>query len=129
MKTLSLMMIMVVGLSGCMSVQHAEIIDTDKDGYASGQYRDVRSGSVCNLGFGGFGMGSGVNLGVGSFGALISPAPAQGDPTPFARSIAMINYSRKLTKLKIDYDGIVDYEFSEKPLKRGYQPFGAQPLN
>ena len=129
MRSFVLLLVMVLGLSGCVSVQHAEIIYTDKDGYASGQYRDVRSGSVCNLAFGMFGMGSGVNLGVGGFGAVINPAPTQGDPTPFARSIAMINYSRKLTKLKFDYDGIVDYEFSDKPLKNGYQPFGRQPLN
>lgn len=126
MKTLSLIMVMILGFSGCMSVQHAEIIDADKDGYASGQYRDVRSGTICNLGFVGGGLG--VNAGGGAAGFIIAPAPTQGDPTPFARSIAMINYSRKLTKFKIDYDGIVDYEFSEKPLSSGYRPFGPQPL-
>jgi hypothetical protein len=117
MKKFLLILAIAVGFAGCVSLDHAQIVDVDKDGIPHGQFRDVRSGNI--------GMG----------GALFpfwgfSVAPTQGDPLPFARSIAMINYSQKLEKI-YRYDeagGSVQYEFREKALKKGYQPFGYQPV-
>lgn len=133
MKKLSLMVIIVMVLAGCAGtaqINHSTVVGTDQNGYATGHFTDTRTGNFCKVEFGAFGAGAGAAEGLGGLGFIVSPPATQADPTPFARSIAMINYSRSLGKLKIDYDGIVDYEFTEKPLtKRGYQPsFGPQPI-
>ena len=105
--------------SGCVTVDHATVIDTTQIGDASGQYRDVRQGKVSNFGI--FGSGAGVGGGGtgagGMLGLRVYPAPSQGDPLPFARSIAMINYSKKLKSIKYDeYGGVIDYEFEGQPM-------------
>lgn len=142
MKKMSLLTLIVLVLAGCsygLNVQHSEVIDVSKTtGMADGQYRDSRSGTVTHMDFGFFGGGLGkgaasvgtaaAGSGLGGFGASIRPPATQGDPVPFARSIAMINYSRKLSRVKFDYDGIIDFEFSDKPTKAQYQPFGRQSL-
>lgn len=143
-------------LVGCVSVQHSEFIGTDHEGMASGIYRDNRSGTICNISIWGTGAGASAatsaastavgaaaspwmgnlaqNGGSGAFGAAglhINPPPTQGNPLLFARSIAMINYSRRLLNIKYDDTGeIIKYEFSDKPLKkRKYQPFGQTSQN
>lgn len=142
MKKLTLLVILALALAGCASnaqVTHSTVLGTDASGYATGHFTDNRSGSFCTVAFGtiGYGSGSGAattattaGKGLGGVGFTMIPPPTQADPTPFARSIAMINYSRTLTKLKIDYDGIIDYEFTDKPVtKRGHQPsFGPTPI-
>ncbi len=133
--------ILVLGVWGCVSVDNSTLIDTDKDGFATGQYRDVRSGSVADVGLYGGGAGaaaasSGASLissvantagssvaggaknsassggGGGMFGLRVKPAPTQGDPVPFAKSVAMINYSKRLQAIKYDETGgVIEYSF------------------
>jgi hypothetical protein len=72
-------------------------------------------------------------------GLRIYPSPTQGDPLPFARSIAMINYSKRLSSIKYDETGgIIEYEFNPRPMsmRSEYAPpkaqepsaFGHQPI-
>lgn len=147
MKKLGLMLAFIWAFTGCVTVDHSEVIRTEANGLASGEYRDVRTGTLANVEFGAFGgaasnmattstavlnalvrSGPGGGAGVGAIGFRVKPAPAQGDPTLFARSIAIINYSRRLAKIDYDEAGdIIKYEFNDKPLKRpNYQPFGQQ---
>lgn len=172
-----LLLIMALGIWGCVTADNTTVIDTDQQGYASGQYRDVHHGKVADFDIYGGGAGvsaassaaslagsallSTVTTGVGSRTAAISgsnansgsssgggggmvglrvhPAPTQGDPLPFARSIAMINYSKRLNSIKYDESGgIIEYEFNSGPgsMSREYAPqkaqvpsaFGHQPI-
>lgn len=138
MKKLILIAIGLALCSGCVTVDNATVIDTTPIGDASGQYRDVRHGEVGNFGIFGTGAGAGaadsVGLaltaaslvgnsgsssggGGGMLGLRVYPAPSQGDPMPFARSIAMINYSKKLKSIKYDeFGGVIDYEFEAQPI-------------
>jgi hypothetical protein len=137
-KKLILIAIGLALCAGCVAVDHATVIDTTKIGDASGQYRDARHGTVSNFGI--FGSGAGVggadaaglvlnasglagnsgsssSGGGGMLGLRVYPAPTQGDPLPFARSIAMINYSKKLKSIKYDeFGGVMDYEFESQPV-------------
>jgi hypothetical protein len=50
------------------------------------------------------------------FGIRVLPTQSQGDPMPFAKSIATINYSKKLKNVKYDeFGGIYEYDFSDSP--------------
>ena len=93
---------------GSMSANNSTNIATDARGFATGQYSDSRAGEVC-----------------GSSGALNM---GQGNPVNFARSIAMINYSRRLDKISADDAcGSREYTFTSSPIKqKNYQPFGSQ---
>ena len=156
----SVMLIMALGVWGCVSVDHSTVVDTDTSGYATGQFRDVRHGKVANFGIFGGGAGAaaastatglitsvvippggggstftgGPNEsnnsggGGGMLGLRVYPAPTQGDPMPFARSIAMINYSKMLKKITYDDAGLVSYEFRD--IGPGPHPssFGHQPI-
>ena len=172
-----LLLIMALGVWGCVTADNSTLIDTGQQGYASGQYRDMHHGQVTDFGIFGTGAGvcaassaasilvgallSSVSNGVGSslnasrsisgssdsssgggggmLGLRIYPAPTQGDPLPFARSIAMINYSKRLRSIKYDESGgIIDYEFNTEPMpmRSEYAPpkaqepssFGYQPI-
>ena len=147
----SVILIMALGVWGCVSVDHSTVVDTDTSGYASGQFRDVRHGTLANFGIFGGGAGaaaasaatgtilsatsiSGPNSsansggGGGMLGLRVYPAPTQGDPMPFARSIALINYSKMLKKITYDDCGLVSYEFRD--IGPGPHPsaFGHQPV-
>jgi hypothetical protein len=93
---------------GSMSANNSTNIATDAKGFATGQYSDSWAGEVC-----------------GSAGALNM---GQGNPLNFARSIAMINYSRRLDKISADDAcGSREYTFTTSPIKqKNYQPFGSQ---
>ncbi len=133
-------MILVIWLSlalwGCsqLQVNSSMQIGTDAQGWAMGQYSDSRSGVITGRttawwgGGGGGGGGDGVGLGLMTFGWHTEPPPTQGDPLPFARAIAAINYSRRLEQVKCDpgaTGGISEYTFSDRPLRqKRYQPFG-----
>jgi len=157
MKKLGLLtLILTLAVWGCVAVDHTTVVDADHSGYASGQFRDVRHGTVANFGIFGAGAGaaaaaagstaltslatmatlsSTANLannassggGGGMLGLRVYPAPSQGDPMPFARSIAMINYSKKLTRVSYDDCGVVSYEFGE-PQQARPSSFGHQPI-
>ncbi len=147
MKKLGLLtLILTLAVWGCVSVDHSTFIDTDKDGYANGQFRDVRSGSVADVSFYGGGAGAAASSagasalgalatntllatgsaarnssssggGGGMFGLHVKPGPTQGDPVPFAKSVAMINYSKRLKSIKYDeMGGVIEYEFGPGPL-------------
>lgn len=137
-----LSLIVILAAWGCVSVDNATLIDTDQQGYATGQYRDVRSGKVADVSLFGGGAGASgaasslvssltsantISQGTGSssssgggggmFGLHIKPGPTQGDPIPFARSVAMINYSKRLRSIKYDETGgIIEYEFNPGPM-------------
>ncbi len=94
-------------LWGCshLAVTSSTQIGTDAQGFAVGQYSDSRSGIITGSssawwGGGGGGGHGGVGLGMMSFGWHTEPPPTQGDPLPFARAIATINYSRRLEQVK-----------------------------
>jgi hypothetical protein len=148
-----LLLIMTLGVWGCVTVDNSTMVDADQNGVASGQFRDIRHGQLCDFTVYGGGAGAtaantatglmtsviGNNLsmsgpnasassggGGGFVGLHVSPAPAQGDPLPFARSIAMINYAKKLKKVSYDDCGLVSFEFNDQgpaqPSSFGHQP-------
>jgi hypothetical protein len=168
-----LFLILALGVWGCMTVDHATLIDTDKDGYANGQFRDVRNGNVADVSLYGGGAGAAASSaaasalsalaasnaanslvaargassnntssggGGGMFGLHVKPGPTQGDPVPFAKSVAMINYSKRLQSIKYDeMGGVIEYEFgpgpmsmrSDSPAPKGTKmpsAFGHQPV-
>ena len=72
-------------------------------------------------------------------GMTIKTGPPNSGAYQFARSIAMINYSKKLKSIKYDETGrIIEYEFDQRPLTQAsaYPPaqsapqksFGYQPV-
>jgi hypothetical protein len=151
-----LLLIMALGVWGCVTADNTTLIDTDQQGYASGQYRDVHHGKVADFSIFGGGAGIGSAAASGAIGPLLSssnsgtggggmlglrvyPSPTQGDPVPFARSIAMINYSKRLSSIKYDETGgIIEYQFNPGPMsmRSEYAPpkaqepsaFGHQPI-
>lgn len=170
MRSWGLMALLVMlGCWGCssMAVDNKTLLDAPENGYASGQYRDVRSGKVADYGFFATGAGAAaaggasslLNAGTtsllqgssnptssggggGMIGLRVYPAPTQGDPLPFARGVAMINYSKKLKRISYDQaGGVIEYEFDSNPFAAqtsAYQPpasksrlpssFGYQPV-
>ena len=142
----TVILILAMGVWGCVTVDNATVIDVDSQGYANGQFRDTRNGQVADFTLFGGGAGAAASAsaasalgqlatttilgalsgsknnsssggGGGMLGLTVRPAPAQGDPVPFARSIAMINYSKKLKSIKYDESGgIIEYDFEQQPL-------------
>ncbi len=53
-----LLLIMALGVWGCVTADNSTLIDTGQQGYASGQYRDTHQGKVADFGI--FGTGAGV---------------------------------------------------------------------
>jgi hypothetical protein len=128
-------LILAAGLSfsGCATVDHSVIIDTDKtNANASGQYRDNRSGQMGGWGFWVLGGYSGDRNPSWPWQAK----QGDGDPEKFARAVAMINYSKKLKSIKYDeYGGVTAYEFDSQPAssmkttpQHGPSSFGHQPV-
>lgn len=121
MKILGLILVLGLLASGCATYHHSEYIDTDQQGLASGKYSNSSSGPSGSFALagagGGVGSGGGGGLGFGAIAVSSSPPPVT--PYNFARSVAMINYSKKLKSIKYDEDGgIVEYEFDNQPLPR-----------
>jgi hypothetical protein len=172
-----LLLIMALGVWGCVTADNTTLIDADQQGYATGQFRDVHHGQVTDFSIFGGGAGvsaassaaslaggallSSVSNGVGSslnasrsisgssgsssgggggmLGLRVYPPQTQGDPLPFARSLAMINYSKRLRSIKYDESGgIIEYEFNNEPMPmtseyappKAQEPsaFGHQPI-
>jgi hypothetical protein len=143
MRILGVILVMGLLASGCANFKHSEFIGTDPQGFATGNYSlnsDGPTGSVLVAGTGaGFGGG-----GIGGFGGLAvmgETGPPKGNAVNFAKSVAIINYSKKLKSIKYDETGgVIDYEFEQQPLQRtsSKQPpamrsslpasFGHQPI-
>jgi hypothetical protein len=144
MKILGLILTVGLLVSGCATYQHSEYIDTDQlQGYASGRYNLNSSGASGSFVMGGAGgggnLGGGGGFGGGAFS--VTSGPPEITPYNFAKSVAMINYSKKLKSIKYDETGgIVEYQFDHDllPRKTSYQPtvgrsslpasFGHQPI-
>jgi len=143
MKMWGLVLVVVLALSGCASFQHTETISTDaSSGYAVGEYSNISRGPNGNFTFagGGGGWGSAGAGGLGLGAITINTGPPDINACKFARSVAMINYSKRLKGIKYDETGgIIDYDFSAEspPTSSEYQPskppslpssFGHQPI-
>jgi len=134
MKILGLILVMALLGSGCATFNHSEYIDTDQlPGYAAGKYTLNSAGKTGSVLISGTGAGWGGSPGMaGGFGGAaigVETGPPKGNALNFAKSVAMINYSKKLKSIKYDYmGGIVEYEFDHQPLPRrtSYQPVGGQ---
>ncbi|MBI4642933.1 MAG: hypothetical protein HY743_04200 [Deltaproteobacteria bacterium] len=143
MKIFGLLLVMGLLVSGCATFQHSELIGTDQQGFATGKYScdsQGPTGSVLISGAGGGWGGAGVG-GLGGAAILGETGPPKGNAINFAKSVAIINYSKKLKSIKYDEaGGIIDYEFEQQPLTRtsSKQPpamrsslpasFGHQPI-
>jgi hypothetical protein len=121
MKILGLILVTGLLASGCANFKHSEVVDTDQQGYATGRYASHSEGRTGSVMFGASGAGSAAgisNYGFG-FGALalsVETGPPPVTPYYFAKSIAMINYSRNLKSIKYDQlGGIVEYQFYQRP--------------
>jgi hypothetical protein len=137
---IGLILVMVFAFSGCAQFQRSAVIDTDQlSGYASGTYKENSQGTNGTLSIGGAGSSWG---GGGAFGGgyvYLHTGPPKSGTYDFARSIAMINYSKKLKKITYDeYGGVIDYEFEDGPVASAAQgsvkkpklpsAFGHQPI-
>lgn len=128
--TVSSLMVVLLGVVGCATVDHSVMINTDKtDAYTEGQFRDIRYGQMGGWGFWVLGGYSGDNT--------PSPYPwpwtakqGDSDPVKFARAVSMINYSKRLKSVSYDSTGqIVGYEFDNKPFagRSDYRQAPVQP--
>jgi len=120
--SLGLAVALALAFSGCATFQRAEVIETDKfEGFASGEYRDNSSGRTGTVALAGTGAGWAMG-GPGGLGALafsVKTGPPPSGAHQFAKSIAMINYSKRLKSIKYDeMGGIIQYEFEQRPLSR-----------
>jgi len=131
MKTLGLILMMGLLMAGCATFNHSEYIDADQPGCATGKYVNNSSGPNGSFIFAGAGAGWGGGA-AGGFGAgalAVTTGPPNINACNFARSMAMINYSKRLKSVKYDeFGGVIEYEF-EQPLtkKSGYSPSISQP--
>jgi hypothetical protein len=144
MKLLGVVTVIALICSGCTVSHRSEVIDTDKlGGFASGTYNSKSSGPTGKVALGGSGYGAGgAGAGFGMAWMCIETGPPASGSYDFARSIAMINYSKKLKSIKYDeVGGVVAYEFEPLPVSslRTSQPgtastprlpasFGHQPV-
>lgn len=141
MKTLVLVLVIMLSLGGCATTyNHSENIEVDHFG-ATGSYRDTRSGTLCKvaiMGAGGGGSASGA-LGLGGLGIVVDSSQGQSDPRAFAKSIVMVDLSKKLKSIKVDDAGeFREYEYVQPPSRSEYQStkprskapsaFGRQPI-
>ncbi|RJR34017.1 MAG: hypothetical protein C4567_16180 [Deltaproteobacteria bacterium] len=141
MKILCLMLVAGLLAAGCATFHHTESIDTDQHGVIYGKYNSDSSGRTGSIFLSGVGAGwetaaaSRLVSGNPASGALGGAAiyaetgPPKVSPVNFARSIAMINYSKKLKSIKYDeFGGIVEYQFDgqAQPTKKGsfHQTYG-----
>ena len=119
MKLLGVVTVIALVCSGCTMSHRSEVIDTDKlGGYASGTYDSKSHGPSGRMAVGGSGYGAGgAGAGFGMAWASVETGPPPSGAYDFARSIAMINYSKKLKSIKYDeFGGVIDYEFEQQPV-------------
>ncbi|MFA4902075.1 MAG: hypothetical protein WC600_04940 [Desulfobaccales bacterium] len=122
MRILGFLMItaLAVVLLGCATFQRSQVIDTDKlEGYAAGTFKEDSSGPTGSLDVAGSGAAWGGGGAMGVAGINLRTGPPPNGALDFARAVAMINYSKKLTSVKYDqFGGVIDYEFDQTPLAR-----------
>jgi len=118
MKIFGMLLVMGLLVSGCATFQHSEAIGTDAQGFATGRYSldsQGPTGSVFISGGGGGWGGAGAG-GLGGAAIFGETGPPKGNAVNFAKSMAIINYSKKLKSIKYDeVGGIIDYEFEQDP--------------
>ena len=118
MKIFGLLLVMSLLVAGCATFNHSEFIATDSSGYATGRYSSDSQGNTGTFGIAAGGGGWGVPGagGAGGLAAFGKTGPPDVTPVHFAKSIAIINYSKKLKSIKYDETGgIIDYQFEEQP--------------
>ena len=64
-----LLLIMALGVWGCVTADNSTLIDTGQQGFASGQYRDTHRGKVADFGI----FGTGANVGAAAATRFIGP--------------------------------------------------------
>jgi hypothetical protein len=134
MKTLGLMLVIMLVFSGCATFNHSETLEVDHFG-ATGSYSDSRHGSLYEAALYGGGGAGGSTVGMGVFGFALKSDQSASDPRNFARSIVMVDLSKKLKSIKVDdVEGIREYEYiqplvkSELRSKSLPSSFGHQPV-
>ena len=137
MKLIALILGVMMVVPACATFQHSENISVDHFG-ATGHYSDSRSGALYTLGlFAGAGVGGGT-AGGGALGLRMDSSQSQSDPRYFARSIVMVDLSKKLRSVRVDEcEGIREYEYVQpmdrsesksKSSSRLPSSFGHQPI-
>jgi hypothetical protein len=137
MKLLALILGVMMVVPACATFQHSENISVDHFG-ATGNYSDSRSGALYKFELCGGGGAAGGNVGAGAIGLRVDSSQSQSDPRYFARSIVMVDLSKKLRSVKVDEcDGIREYEYVQ-PMDRSESKsksssklpssFGHQPI-
>ncbi|HEX9884451.1 MAG TPA: hypothetical protein VGA79_10830 [Desulfobaccales bacterium] len=134
MKTLGLIVVIMLVFSGCATFNHSETLEVDHFG-ATGSYSDSRSGALYEAALYGAGGAGGATVGLGAFGFCLRSNQSQSDPRNFARSVVMVDLSKKLKSIKVDdVEGIREYEYiqplvkSEVKSKNLPSSFGHQPV-
>ena len=118
MKIFGLLLVMAFLVTGCATFQHSEFIATDSNGYATGRYSSDSQGKTGTFALGGAGGGWGVPAtgGAGGLAGYGTTGPPEVTPIHFAKSIAIINYSKKIKSIKYDeMGGVIDYQFEDQP--------------
>jgi hypothetical protein len=136
MKIVALILGLMLVVPACTTYQHSETLSVDHFG-ATGTYSDSRSGTLTKLAAYGA-AGAGAPTRVGAFGLQIDSSQSQGDPRYFARSIVMVDLSKKLKSVKLDeVEGIREYEYVQPTDRSDYKSksssslpsaFGHQPI-
>ena len=134
MKTLGLIVVIMLVFSGCATFNHSEKLEVDHFG-ATGSYSDSRSGALYEAALYGGGGAGGTTVGMGAFGFYLKSDQSASDPRNFARSVVMVDLSKKLKSIKVDdVEGIREYEYiqplvkSEVKSKNLPSSFGHQPV-
>jgi len=130
MKLLALILGVMLVVPACATFQHSENISVDHFG-ATGNYSDSRNGALYRLELGGAtGVGNGAGAGAVGAGAAwvrVDSSQSQSDPRYFARSIVMVDLSKKLRSVKVDEcEGIREYEYIQ-PVERREGKYQSSP--
>jgi hypothetical protein len=119
MKIMAVIVAAALVLPACARFHRSEAINTDNSSaYASGTYSDRSSGHSGKVALGGSGYGAGgAGVGFGAGWICGETGPPRSGAYDFARAVAMINYSKKLKRIKYDEcGGVIDYEFESQPV-------------
>ena len=135
MRIIALIVGLLLMVPACATnYNHSENIEVDHFG-ATGSYSDSRSGTLCKMSLIGGGGGGGGAVGAGALALSVDSSQSQSDPRYFARSIVMVDLTKRLKSIKVDEaDGTREYEYvqpgysSTKPQSSLPSSFGHQPI-